>query len=100
MTLDDIARAFDQAIRDTIADKLKKRGERFACITPPPAGRSFASGWIYAHRARLDRCPLSHLVMLAPANHGSALAQLGKGRLSRMKFFFRAPNRASGSSIG
>ena len=38
--------------------------------------------------------------MLAPANHGSALAQLGKGRLSRMKFFFRAPNRASGSSIG
>jgi hypothetical protein len=25
--------------------------------------------------------------MLAPANHGSALAQLGKGRLSRMKFF-------------
>jgi hypothetical protein len=25
--------------------------------------------------------------MLAPANHGSALAQLGKGRLARMKFF-------------
>src|SRR5205807_923783 len=30
--------------------------------------------------------PMSHLVMLAPANHGSALAQLGKQRLSRMKF--------------
>jgi hypothetical protein len=25
--------------------------------------------------------------MLAPANHGSALAQLGKGRLAKMKFF-------------
>ena len=25
--------------------------------------------------------------MLAPANHGSALAQLGKGRIARMKFF-------------
>ena len=31
---------------------------------------------------------MSHLVMLAPANHGSALAQLGKGRLSRLKFWF------------
>jgi hypothetical protein len=29
---------------------------------------------------------MSHLVMLAPANHGSALAQLGKARLSRLKF--------------
>lgn len=31
---------------------------------------------------------MSHLIMLAPANYGSALAQLGKGRLSRMKFWF------------
>jgi hypothetical protein len=31
---------------------------------------------------------MSHLVMLAPANYGSALAQLGKGRLSRLKFWF------------
>ena len=30
---------------------------------------------------------MSHLIMLAPANFGSALAQLGKGRLSRMKFW-------------
>jgi hypothetical protein len=33
-------------------------------------------------------CPMSHLIMLAPANYGSALAQLGKGRLSRMKSWF------------
>jgi hypothetical protein len=31
---------------------------------------------------------MSHLIMLAPANYGSALAQLGKGRLSRLKFWF------------
>jgi hypothetical protein len=30
---------------------------------------------------------MQHLIMLAPANHGSALAQLGKVRLSRMRFF-------------
>jgi hypothetical protein len=29
--------------------------------------------------------PMKSLVMLAPPNHGSALAQLGKGRLSRLK---------------
>ncbi len=28
---------------------------------------------------------MSHLIMLAPANYGSALAQLGKGRLGRLK---------------
>jgi len=31
---------------------------------------------------------MSHLIMLAPANYGSALAQLGKGRLSRLKSWF------------
>jgi hypothetical protein len=36
----------------------------------------------------LTQCPLSHLIMLAPSNHDSALAQLGKSRLGRMKSFF------------
>ncbi len=31
---------------------------------------------------------MSHLIMLAPANFGSALAQLGKGKLSRLKSWF------------
>lgn len=31
---------------------------------------------------------MSHLIMLAPANFGSALAVLGKGRLGRMKSWF------------
>lgn len=31
---------------------------------------------------------MSHLIMLAPANFGSALAHLGKGRLSRIKSWF------------
>jgi hypothetical protein len=44
--------------------------------------------WIDAYfRGKLAKCPLQHLIMLAPANHGSALAQLGKSRLARMKFF-------------
>jgi len=85
VTVDDIARAFDQAIRDEIGAKLA-RGERFACITHSTGG-PVVRKWIdLYHRDRLGQCPLSHLIMLAPANHGSALAQLGKSRLSRIKF--------------
>jgi len=36
----------------------------------------------------LAASPLRHLVMLAPANHGSALAALGKRRVGRLKAWF------------
>ena len=84
--VDDIARGMQAAVEAEIVPKLA-RGERFACITHSTGG-PVVRAWIHAfHAGRLDRCPLGHLVMLAPANHGSALAQLGKGKLARMKFF-------------
>ena len=54
VTLDDIARAFDQAIRDTIADKLKRRASGLPALPlHRRAGRSqvdgsmpIARGWI------------------------------------------------------
>jgi hypothetical protein len=86
VTVDDIARGMEAAVAAEIIPKLA-RGERFACITHSTGGPVVRT-WIDLHyRDRLARCPLSHLVMLAPANHGSALAQLGKGKLARMKFF-------------
>ena len=86
VTVDDIARGMETAVAAEIIPKLA-RGERFACITHSTGGPVVRT-WIDLHyRDRLDRCPMSHLVMLAPANHGSALAQLGKGKLARMKFF-------------
>ena len=88
VTVDDISRAFDQAITDELGARLKA-GERFACITHSTGGPVLRN-WIHLfYRNHLDQCPLTHLVMLAPANHGSALAQLGKGRLSRIKSFFQ-----------
>jgi hypothetical protein len=39
---------------------------------------------------------MSHLVMLAPANFGSALAQLGAGRLSRIKTWFQGVEPGTG----
>ena len=87
VTVDDIARAFDQAVRDELSAKLKS-GERFACITHSTGGPVVRQWMDLYYKGNLDKCPLSHLVMLAPANHGSALAQLGKSRLSRIKSFF------------
>ena len=83
--VDDIARGMQQAINEDVMPKLKK-GDRFACITHSTGG-PVVRKWIdLFYRSKLEKCPLGHLVMLAPANHGSALAQLGKGRIARMKF--------------
>src|SRR5579859_4460471 len=86
VTLDDIARGFQEALQQVVVPKLAP-GERFACITHSTGG-PVVRKWLdlYYGPDRLSDCPMSHLVMLAPANHGSALAQLGKTRLSRIKF--------------
>ena len=87
VTVDDIARAFDQAVRDELTTKLKA-GQKFACITHSTGGPVVRKWMDLYYKDALDKCPLTHLVMLAPANHGAALAQLGKSRLSRIKTFF------------
>jgi len=87
LTLDDIARAFHHAVQDEIADKLRD-GQRFACITHSTGGPVVRQWMDLYFKNKLAKCPMSHLVMLAPANHGSALAQLGKSRLGRIKSFF------------
>ncbi|WP_374603853.1 esterase/lipase family protein [Arenimonas sp.] len=86
--LGDIARAFEHAIRGVLAGAGRDR--RFACITHSTGGPVLRE-WLdqfYVKSGRLADCPLSHLVMLAPANFGSALAQLGKGRLAGIRAWF------------
>jgi len=49
-------------------------------------GLSTLRRWVDKHYAdRLADCPLRHLIMLAPANHGSSLAILGKARVGRLQ---------------
>jgi hypothetical protein len=84
--VDDIARGMQNAISAEVLPKLTK-GDRFACITHSTGGPAVRKWIDLYYRGRLNKCPLGHLIMLAPANHGSALAQLGKTRLARMKFF-------------
>lgn len=81
--LRDLARGFEAAIRrEVMADNTN---ERFACITHSTGGPVVREWWWRHYRDRNLQCPMSHLIMLAPANFGSALAQLGKGRLSRLR---------------
>lgn len=82
--LSDLAKAFQHALKVQIPS-----GSSFICITHS-TGAPIVRTWLHLYYANQERalCPLSHLIMLAPANHGSALAQLGKGRLSRIKSWF------------
>lgn len=83
--LDDISRAFESALRNELdAASLKTK---CVCITHSTGGPVIRN-WIYKYyiaTGKMSECPVSHLIMLAPANFGSALAILGKMRLSRIK---------------
>ncbi len=83
VTLDDIAFAFESA-------RLRELdGETFSVITHSTGGPVIRN-WLahFFNNQNTAQCPLMHLVMLAPANHGSALAQLGKSRVSRLAAWF------------
>ncbi|MBB3227281.1 hypothetical protein FHW69_001882 [Luteibacter sp. Sphag1AF] len=85
VTMDDIVRAFDSALR-----KLNLPNGEFDCIAHSTGG-PVVMAWL---RAQHDKpslyapLKLRHLMMLAPAHFGSALAQLGKGALGRLKAWF------------
>jgi hypothetical protein len=85
VTMGDLVRAFDHALRD-----LHLSTGSFACITHSTGG-PVVREWLRAQRDKPgshSTIRLSHLVMLAPANFGSALAKLGKGTLGRLKARF------------
>lgn len=84
VTVDDIALALEHAVRTDLAGV-----RQFSCITHSTGG-PVVRRWVDLHYGaeRLADCPLRHLIMLAPANHGSALAVLGKGRVGRMQAWF------------
>lgn len=87
VTLDDIARALDQALRELPGNQ--QAVQPFSCITHSTGG-PVVRHWVnqYYGPTHLAQLPLRHLVMLAPANHGSALAVLGKERVGRIKAWF------------
>ncbi|MDE2195679.1 MAG: phospholipase [Gammaproteobacteria bacterium] len=92
----DIARAFQVALQREAGDALKS-GRRFACITHSTGGPVIRA-WLHHFyiSAGRKRPPLSHLIMLAPANFGSALVQLGLSKLSRLRAWFEGVDVGTG----
>jgi hypothetical protein len=87
--LPDISRALQTALHDSPIAGALQGNRRFACITHSTGGPVVRDWWHrYYPGPEAGTCPLSHLIMLAPANYGSALAQLGKARLGRLKSWF------------
>jgi hypothetical protein len=87
VTLDDIARALDCALGELPGNEDEIMP--FSCITHSTGG-PVVRHWVerYHGAGGLAGMPLVHLVMLAPANHGSALGVLGKKRVGRIKSWF------------
>ena len=84
VTMPDIARAFQAALEHELGDASPRAGA-FACITHSTGGPVIRA-WLQQHYlAGHRRSALSHLIMLAPANFGSALVQLGLSKLSRLR---------------
>ncbi|MGB2790309.1 MAG: phospholipase, partial [Dokdonella sp.] len=86
--LPDLSRAFEAALQPVLAQAGAQR--RFVCITHSTGG-PVVRDWFDRHYVQTKltgQCPMSHLIMLAPANFGSALAQLGKSRLGAIKAWF------------
>ena len=85
--MEDLARGLEAAIQRELADKLKAK-QPIAFITHSTGGPVVRDWWERYYRSQDKPCPMSHLIMLAPANFGSALAQLGKQTLGRLKAWF------------
>lgn len=81
VTLQDVSRAFDNALHEQLTGV-----KSFACITHSTGGPVIRD-WLSRYN-NPGKPQLSHLIMLAPANFGSALAQLGKSRVGRIKAWF------------
>lgn len=93
----DISHAFQDAVERELGAAVRRFG-RFACITHSTGGPVIRDWWWrrYQSQPRAGQCPMSHLVMLAPANFGSALAQLGKARVGRLKSWFEGVEPGAG----
>lgn len=95
--VDDISKAFEIALKSELGPILNA-GAKCIIITHSTGGPAIRN-WVdkyYHQKNNLEACPLTHLIMLAPANFGSALAQLGKSRVSRLKSWFEGVEPGQG----
>lgn len=81
LTIEDLGQAMGTALD---AHKIPRSPKSFDLIAHSTGGlvvRSYLAHYFYGHP---EKCPIEHLVLLAPANFGSPLAALGKSMLGRL----------------
>jgi hypothetical protein len=91
----DLVEALDRAIENEVRPLLAS-GERIAIITHSFGGPLVREWMLRRYAQRLHDFPASHLIFCTPAHHGSALAQLGRGRLGRMKAWLQGGEPGAG----
>ena len=82
--------------KTTSAPKVLNGITEFVCITHSTGGPVIRDWWNRYCKGQILKTRMTHLIMLAPANFGSALAQLGKGTLSRMRSWFNGVEPGQG----
>jgi len=90
--LADLAKALQAAIEDHQLGKSRP----FLCVTHSTGGPVVREWFQRCYANARKTCPMSHLVMLAPPNFGSALAALGKSTVGRLKAFFNGVEPGQG----
>lgn len=84
--VEDIASGMEAALASEPDLKTAiEAGSKLIVITHSTGGPVAREWWYRFYVKHRKPCPMSHLIMLAPANFGSALAQLGKSTVSRLK---------------
>lgn len=95
--VEDISRALEAALAGEPAiQQAVAAGQRMVFITHSTGGPVARDWWHRYYVTQKRACPMSHLIMLAPANFGSALAQLGKSTVSRLKNWFQGVEPGQG----
>lgn len=84
--VEDIARGMEAAFSGEPGIQAALATGRKIVVITHSTGGPVAREWLFRFYVKQKRpSPMSHLIMLAPANFGSALAQLGKSKVSRLK---------------
>lgn len=81
ITIQDIGQAMGNAIK---SNGISEKKHSFDVVVHSTGGLIVRQYLIHYFRERPERCPIKHLVMLAPANFGSPLAGKGKSLLGRL----------------
>jgi hypothetical protein len=82
ITVQDLGQAMGRAIRDK---KISQDSKQFDVIVHSTGGLVVRQYLNHYFGNQPDKCPIAHLLMLAPANFGSPLAHLGKSMIGRLR---------------